>query len=72
MTYDQYRARMIPIHQHLLDIAKRTGNIAMTGMANGSNTEFVALMNRREALIREALVVDGEYFSQFAAAEFAS
>ncbi len=53
MSIEQYFDNVRGIHEELAKIAIRTSNMAHTGSAHTENSDFVNLMNRHTALIRQ-------------------
>lgn len=52
MTYDEYSQEITNIHIQLERIANRTHNQAWVGLADPSNPEFIALMQKHAQLTK--------------------
>lgn len=52
MNFDAYNQKMTLIHNELKKIAEMTANQAMLGIANPSNPNFIALMQRHSQLTK--------------------
>ncbi|MFY0859203.1 hypothetical protein ACA369_07745 [Enterobacter kobei] len=54
MTFEEYNEKIRIINTDLQDIAERTKNLAILGVANAANPNFVTLMQRYDRLIKQS------------------